>query len=92
MAFAYTVDTLSGSPDTVGARKEAFGTYTSSGGGTGGDIKTGLNRVNYISLQSKGSAVIADAPVVNETLPLSSGDVTIVTAANEVGSWYAVGT
>ena len=91
MAFAYTIETATNQSEVFGAKKVIWGTYTSSGGGTGGDILTGLNRCDFISLQSKGSAVIADAPVVNETLPLAGGSVTIITAADEVGSWFALG-
>ena len=87
MAFTYTVN----SPTDAAGKKIATGTYTSAGGSTGGDIVTGLRYVECVQLQSKGSAVVADAPVVNETLPLSSGSVTIVTAANEVGNWLAIG-
>lgn len=86
MAFAYTVK----STDAMGQGVK-IGTYTSTGGSTGGDIVTGLNIVNHIQLQPKGTAVSANQPVVNETLPLQGGTVTIVTSANEVGTWMAIG-
>ena len=75
-----------------GNRKIVFGTFTNGTSDTGGDIATGLSRVDTISLTHSGSAVIASAPVVNETRPMtSSGDVTIVTVANADGFWTAIG-
>jgi hypothetical protein len=78
-------------PMTMGNKLAVLGVYTSSGGATGGDIKTGLQVVEGIFLQPKGSSVLANEPVVNETIPLRGGTVTIVTTANEVGSYMAVG-
>lgn len=86
MAFTSTI-TRKG---IMGDKKYAYGTFTSAGGSTGGDIETGMYGIDFIQLQQKGSAVVADAPVVNETLP-SGGDVTIVTTANAVGYWFAYG-
>lgn len=75
-----------------GNKRVVTGTYTGSGGGTGGDIATGLSRVDFISLQPGGASAFALAPVVNETLPLANGGaVTIVTNANETGYWRAEG-
>lgn len=87
MAFTYTVN----KPTDAAGKKMATGTYTSAGGSTGGDIVTGLRYVEHIQLQPKSNAVVANQPAVNETLPLSGGSVTIVTTANEVGSWMAIG-
>lgn len=87
MAFTYTVNPES----TLGGLKIVTGTYTSAGGSTGGDIKTGLTNVLHVQLQPKGSAILANQPVVNETIPLAKGDVTIVTTANEVGTFIAAG-
>lgn len=77
---------------TLGNKIGVTGIYTSAGGGTGGDIKTGLVVVDAIFLSPKGSAV-TNVPVVNETLPLKNtdGTVTIVTGANEIGSFLAIG-
>lgn len=92
MAFASTIDTPNNSPVVVGNVKMSWGTYTSSGGGTGGDIDTGLDICDCLQLQPKGSSVVADMPAVNETLPgLAGSAVTIVTTANEVGTWFAIG-
>jgi hypothetical protein len=87
MAFASAVSEIS----VFGNKRIVWGTYTNTGGSTGGDIATGLNKVDTIKLQPTGAAVVASAPSVNETLPLSSGDVTIVNTANEVGQWVAFG-
>lgn len=74
-----------------------YGTYTSDGGSTGGDISTNLQVVNTFNLQPKGAAVLATQDVVNETFPLYNNPisndtkVTIVTAADSVGYWQAIG-
>lgn len=75
----------------IGNLRMVDGTYTNTSSSTGGDIATGLDLVEHIQLQPKGSAILANQPVVNETLPLSSGDVTIVTTADEVGTFVAFG-
>lgn len=74
-----------------GSKKIVYGTYTSDSGSTGGDIDTGLKSVQSINLQPTGSAVIASAPVINETLPANGSAITIVTTADEVGTWFAIG-
>ena len=86
-AFSSTI-TESG---VMGDRRYAYGTYTPSGGSTGGDITTGLSSVHFIVLQPSGGTVRAAQPTVNETLPLASGGVTVVTTADEAGYWYAIG-
>ena len=68
------------------------GTFTNTSGSTGGDITTGLKTVVEFSLQHTGSAVVASAPVVNETLPLADTAITIVTVADADGRWIAWGT
>lgn len=90
MAFTYAV---SGTIAGTGSKTRVYGTYTSSGGGTGGDIVTNLYTVEDFRLQPKGAAVIATQSVVNETLPLTNtrGTVTIVTSADEAGFWEAWG-
>lgn len=75
----------------IGNLRMVVGVYTSADGSTGGDITTGLSRVEACQLQPKGSSVLANQPVVNETMPLASGDVTIVTTANEIGTFVAYG-
>ena len=88
MAFAIRV--LGRMP--VGNMLEVHGVYTNTSSSTGGDIASGLKRVETCQLQPKGSSVLANQPVVNETLPLAGGDVTIVTTADEVGTFTIRGT
>lgn len=87
MAFA---SAISGST-VFGNKRVTWGTFTNAGGDTGGNIDTGLGTCEFIALQSGGTAVIATAPVVNETLPIAGSAVTIVTAADEDGQWWAFG-
>lgn len=75
----------------MGNKKFSMGTYTSASSSTGGDIDTGLIKCESMFLQPGGSAVKASAPVVNETLPVAGSAVTIVTVADEVGTWIAYG-
>jgi len=87
MAFSYEVKKQS----IMGTMKVVMGTFTNASGSTGGDIGTGLNKVYHIELQHTGSAVVASAPSVNETMPLDSGAVTIVTVADADGTFIAYG-
>lgn len=70
-----------------------IGTYANDGGSAGGDIATGLGTVQSVILTPKGASTSANAPVYNETLPLTNagGTVTIVTTANESGSFIIAG-
>ena len=77
--------------DIGGNTRRHSGTYTNSGGGTGGDINTGLVSCDFIILQPYDSSVESDSPVVNEALPVDGSAVTIVTIADEVGNWSAWG-
>ena len=74
----------------MGNKRVTEGTWT-SGSTTGGDIDTGLNVCEFITLQAKGSSVSADAPVVNETLPIAGSAITIVTTSSVDGYWRAEG-
>lgn len=85
-----TVTTTITNRGVIGSRKFITGTYSADD--TGGDIETGLNVVEFISVQAGGSSVVADAPTVNETLPLANGgDVTIIVTNATAGFWYAIG-
>jgi hypothetical protein len=75
----------------MGNKKVTWGTFTDGSGDTGGNIDTGLISCESMFLQSGGTAVIASAPVINETLPVAGGAVTIVTADGEDGTWLAFG-
>jgi len=99
MAFATTFE----QEFTIGNLRLVSGTYTSDGGSTGGNIQfDNTETVFHLHLQPKGSAVVSDQPAVNETLPLAASDdaegdtvtkrteVTIVTKANEVGTFFAI--
>ena len=74
-----------------GNKRVVYGKYTNAGGDTGGNISTGLNYVEHVQLTQTGAAVTTGAPVVNETLPLASGAVTIVTDDGADGLWIAFG-
>lgn len=90
MAFAYT-NNNDGIPNFVGDRKITTGTFANTAGSTGGDIETGLDVVESFHIQHTGAAVVASAPVANETFPLQSGAVTVVTVADTAGVWTAYG-
>ena len=89
MAFASAITRTV--QNVIGDRRVTHGTYTNGSGDTGGDIDTGLASCEFIVLQPGGAAVIASAPVVNETLPVAGSAVTVVTADNEDGTWFAYG-
>lgn len=74
-----------------GTKKKTAGTFASSGGATGGDIDTGLRVCEEINLQHTGASAPANAPAVNETLPVAGNAVTIVTVADTSGRWEASG-
>lgn len=79
-------------PERQGRKKVTHGTFTNTAGSTGGNIDTGLDKVDHIKLQYTGSAVIATAPAINETMPSENGSaMTIVTTADADGIWKAVG-
>jgi len=86
MAFSSTITATF----VAGSKRIAFGTFTNASGDTGGDITTGLAVVDAMWLQYSGTAVVADAPVINETFPLTTA-VTIVTVDNADGYWIAIG-
>lgn len=75
------------------SKRKYSGTYVNTGGSVGGDIVTGLARVDSVKLQPTGATVKTDASVVNETFPVNNltGAVTIVTTADESGVFEAEG-
>ena len=87
MAFTSAVSVRSNS----GNKRMNMGTWTTSSTETGGDIDTGLRSCEMIVLQHMASAVTADTPVVNETLPCDGSAVTIVQLASADGFWIAWG-
>jgi hypothetical protein len=89
MAFTFKVTETF---QMIGA-KAIIGTYTNTGGSTGGDITLPVQALYHLQLQPQGTAVLANQPVVNETLPLRgkySVAATIVNTANEVGAFLAI--
>lgn len=89
MAFTSVVTNVV--PNVEGAKKTVKGTFANTSGSTGGDINTGLTVCEELVLQHTGSAVVASAPVVNETFPVAGSAVTIVTVADTSGIWVAKG-
>jgi hypothetical protein len=87
MAFSSAITIKS----VFGNKRVHIGTYTTSSSETGGDINTGLRSCEFIVLQQTASAVTADAPVINETLPCDGSAVTIVQTASADGYWMAIG-
>jgi hypothetical protein len=75
----------------LGDMVQTYGTCTSDGGSTGGDIDTGMDQCIFIKLEVPGEAVVAGVSAANETFPCDGHAVTIVTAANESGRWIAEG-
>lgn len=74
-----------------GTKKVVYGSWTTTLATEGGDIATGLKRVESCVIWHSGAAVEGAAAVVNETFPLAGGAVTIVCTAQDTGYWLAVG-
>jgi predicted membrane GTPase involved in stress response len=87
MAFASTIT----SKENSGSLAMRIGTFTNGGADTGGDVDTGLSVVDSFVIIETGAAVVANRSVVNETFPLASNAVTIVTDADVDGIWMAWG-
>tara|TARA_R100001509_G_scaffold66474_1_gene36889 strand:- start:313 stop:579 length:267 start_codon:yes stop_codon:yes gene_type:complete len=87
MAFSFTIEN---EQILEGNMKIVYGTWNSAGV-TGGEIVTGLGRVDVCLLGHTGSATEAAVAVVNETLPLASGSVTIVATSGDTGTFMAIG-
>jgi hypothetical protein len=90
MTFSATLSTVI--PIVFGDRKMTMGKYVNTASTTGGNIDTGLKICERIILQPSAGTVIANNPVVNETLPVAGNAITIVTSAGEDGDWIAFGT
>ena len=87
MAFASTVK----EKVSLGNKWLAYGTFTCNGGTAGGDIDTGLKKVEGMWFTGSGASALATFVSVNETLPCAGNAVTIVTSTNDTGTWYAIG-
>ena len=90
MAFTTTINN-NGVPNIVGTKKIVTGTFTNTGGSTGGDIDTGLKLVEFFDAKPTGASVTANEITLNETFPASTNEITIVTGANVDGVWIAYG-
>lgn len=87
MAFSFTIEN---EQVLEGNMRIVYGTWNADSV-TGGEIVTGLGRVDVCLLGHTGSATEAAVAVVNETLPLASGSVTIVTTSGDTGTFIAIG-
>jgi len=74
-----------------GTKRVVYGSWSSTAPSTGGDIATGLKRVESCAIWHKGALVSAAVAVVNATFPVAGGGVTIVCTADDTGYWIAVG-
>jgi hypothetical protein len=90
MALTSTINN-NGVANIAGVKKVVTGTFTQVSIDTGGDIETGLRRVEHFTIQEIGTAVVANKSVVNETFPTATGSITIVTDAGVTGVWRAEG-
>lgn len=89
--MAFSSEIFAGFPTSLGGMSISAGTFTNTSGSTGGDIDTGLGVVYVMILQPKGSSVVSNDAVVNETPPMAGNAVTIVTDADVDGVWIAIG-
>ncbi len=83
MTLTQTIDRRT----VVGNLKMVMGHCTNDS--TGGDVATGLRRVESFVLTPLGGTAVEHS--VNETFPLDSGDVTVVTENAINFSWIAYG-
>lgn len=91
MAFSSTIESPGNAPIVMGSVRVSWGTYNAASV-TGGDIDTGLQICDFITLQPVKNAVIANQATINETLPGADGSaITIVTNSGDAGVWFAVG-
>jgi len=75
---------------TWGDKKYIYGQSVLSGGTNTGDVATGLRLVEFFAVSTYGGT--QKNASVNETLPLSGGDVTVVSESNDATLyWLAIG-
>lgn len=86
MAFSFTKDNES----VAGDSRLTSGSFANTSGSTGGGIRTGLQQIQGLIIQQKGSGVIDSQAVVNGSFPCHD-PVTIVTKADVSGYWIAWG-
>jgi len=74
-----------------GHRRVHAGSWNSAGA-TGGDITTGLKRVEMCVICHSGNTVVSSGPAtIDETFPLASGSVTVAATSGDTGYWLAIG-
>lgn len=75
----------------AGNKRIHYGTWDATGA-TGGDIDTGLKICEMCVITPTGSAVEADAAVINETSwPMEGNGPTVVCTSGDAGVWIAIG-
>lgn len=89
-----TVTTISSA--VLGNKRMVVGTYSdtdvSGNAGAGGEIPTGLITVEHFTLMKKGASVDSSAnAVLNETLPSTTGTMTLIYDASVNEYWSAYG-
>lgn len=87
--MAFTQTTLF--QTAFGNKKVVHGAFDGAGVTTG-ELVTGLNNVEGVFLQAQGATIVADAPTINETFPLTGSAVTIIFTSGKAGFWTAFGT
>ncbi|MFA5306644.1 MAG: hypothetical protein WC365_04290 [Candidatus Babeliales bacterium] len=68
-----------------------YGTYVNDTGSTGGNIDTNIDSCLFIKLQPVGASAQLLSTSVDETFPCDGKAVTVVTNADESGTWIAFG-
>lgn len=73
-----------------GNRRVHYGSAVISGGTDTGDVNTALSGVDIMTMNVKGATQKGSS--IDETFPLSGGDVTVVTESNnQTLYWKAIG-
>ena len=85
MAFTFTTDNR---PHVIGDLYLLSGTFTNTGGSTGGDIALSDHLSKAIAAGANGSAAGATDTEIDVTVVST---LTLVTAANLDGTWWAIG-
>jgi len=87
MAFTSTITHKSVAGNVI----ITYGTYVNTESSTGGDINTNTDVCHFIKLQPTGASAQLLSPSADETFPCDGKAVTVVTNANESGTWMAIG-
>ena len=85
MAFTYTIDTR---PHVIGDMYLVTGTFTNDGGSTCGDILLADRISKAVAAGANGNAAGATDTEIDGTVVST---LTLVTAANLSGTWWAMG-